>query len=125
LLGKLYTVADNGGSARVDTLNETVAFQLSVWEIINETSSTLRVSGSNKGAFFAESGATASQLALANEWLEAVGETRSSAFSVTRLHSDGHQDMLSVTAVPEPSTYAMLLAGLGAMGFISRRRASR
>jgi hypothetical protein len=28
---------------------------------------------------------------------------------------------LSVTAVPEPGTYAMLLAGLGAIGFIARR----
>jgi PEP-CTERM motif len=28
----------------------------------------------------------------------------------------------SVTAVPEPETYAMLLAGLGAVGFLSRRR---
>lgn len=29
---------------------------------------------------------------------------------------------VSVTAVPEPETYAMLLAGLGVMGFIARRR---
>lgn len=28
----------------------------------------------------------------------------------------------SVTAVPEPGTYAMLLAGLGALGFVARRR---
>jgi hypothetical protein len=28
----------------------------------------------------------------------------------------------AVAAVPEPSTYAMLLAGLGAVGFIARRR---
>lgn len=29
---------------------------------------------------------------------------------------------ISVAAVPEPETYAMLLAGLGVMGFIARRR---
>jgi choice-of-anchor C domain-containing protein len=31
-------------------------------------------------------------------------------------------DGVSVTAVPEPETYAMMLAGLGLMGFIARRR---
>ena len=29
---------------------------------------------------------------------------------------------ISVAAVPEPETYAMLLAGMGVMGFIARRR---
>lgn len=29
---------------------------------------------------------------------------------------------LSVTPVPEPDTYAMLLSGLGLMGFVARRR---
>ena len=32
---------------------------------------------------------------------------------------------LTVTAVPEPETYAMLLAGLGLMGGIARRRANK
>jgi len=31
-------------------------------------------------------------------------------------------DVLSVSAVPEPETYAMLLAGLGLIGFTARRR---
>lgn len=29
---------------------------------------------------------------------------------------------VTVTAVPEPETYAMLLAGLGLLGFVARRR---
>ena len=34
------------------------------------------------------------------------------------------QDQLYITPVPEPETYAMLLAGLGLMGFVARRRRS-
>ena len=30
--------------------------------------------------------------------------------------------LISVTSVPEPETYAMLLAGLGVMGAVARRR---
>ena len=37
--------------------------------------------------------------------------------------SGNHQDQLYITPVPEPETYAMLLAGLGLMGFVARRRA--
>ena len=41
--------------------------------------------------------------------------------------SNGHQGgiyngAISVTAIPEPETYAMMLAGLGALGFLARRR---
>ncbi|EUJ11312.1 PEP-CTERM putative exosortase interaction domain-containing protein [Methylophilaceae bacterium 11] len=34
----------------------------------------------------------------------------------------GRLDVLAVTAVPEPETYAMFLAGLGLMGAVARRR---
>lgn len=39
-------------------------------------------------------------------------------------HSDGEY-RVQVTAVPEPETFAMLLAGLGIVGWASRRRTSR
>jgi T5SS/PEP-CTERM-associated repeat protein len=40
----------------------------------------------------------------------------------SRLYADGS---ISVTAVPEPETYAMMLAGLGLVGWSARRRANR
>jgi hypothetical protein len=33
-----------------------------------------------------------------------------------------HFDSSSIAAVPEPETYAMMLAGLGMMGFMVRRK---
>lgn len=39
--------------------------------------------------------------------------------------SGNHQDQLYMTPVPEPETYAMMLAGLGLMGFVARRRRGR
>ena len=36
--------------------------------------------------------------------------------------TDGIDRTIQISAVPEPETYAMLLAGLGLMGFIARRR---
>jgi len=34
-------------------------------------------------------------------------------------------DNFSVTAVPEPETYALMLAGLGVVGFVARRRKTK
>ena len=42
--------------------------------------------------------------------------------SVNTINTDGMVDNVSVTAVPEPETGAMLLAGLGLMGWVARRR---
>jgi hypothetical protein len=42
--------------------------------------------------------------------------------SLTTTNVDGVLDNVSVTAVPEPETYALMLAGLCAVGFIVRRR---
>ena len=36
--------------------------------------------------------------------------------------SSGQGEVLLITAVPEPETYALMLLGLGAIGFLRRRR---
>lgn len=41
------------------------------------------------------------------------------------VHADGSVSQDQLTMIPEPETYAMLLAGLGLMGFMARRRKQR
>jgi len=44
---------------------------------------------------------------------------------VVLTHAQGinnHGQVAAISAIPEPETYAMLLAGLGLLGFIARRR---
>lgn len=53
----------------------------------------------------------------------AAGSYYLSVFGVTTgLYGGGYSGGISVTPVPEPETFAMLLAGLGVMGAIARRR---
>lgn len=123
-LGKLYTVA----GSQVDTRDESVAFQLAVWEVLYDSAYEVRnVAG--RGNFYVQSGGSLGQQSLANGWLAQASALGSSQFSVMRLASvdapglnDGHQDFLLVTSVPEPQTYALTLAGLGVMAFVGRRR---
>ncbi len=51
------------------------------------------------------------------------GETRYGTYTLTNEAGFGSKVAItSVTAVPEPETYAMMLAGLGLIGAIARRR---
>lgn len=49
----------------------------------------------------------------------------SKGFRVTSTGTDFYVGAMTVSAVPEPETYAMFLAGLGLMGAVARRRASK
>ena len=58
---------------------------------------------------------------FANGLLSAFGNVQS-LYTVHILKNVNHQDFLLLTPVPEPKGYAMLLAGLGVIGFVWRRR---
>jgi PEP-CTERM motif len=63
------------------------------------------------------------QYTLNNFKLDSDGVTRLSFYALGRADTyGGSLDNVVVTSVPEPETYAMLLAGLGLMGAVARRR---
>lgn len=98
--------------------------QAAVWEILYETSGSY---GFGSGTFTATSADAAVQSNLTSadpwvwDWLPSVAVT----VHASQLYSREHQDFLTLSPVPEPGTYALLLAGLGAIGFVARRRAPR
>jgi hypothetical protein len=100
---------------------QSAAFQLAVWEIVNEDAASAYNVAS--GDFYATGGSTAvSAINLANTWL-----TNSLTWSRTQVLSvwaggNSTQDLGVFAPIPEAETYAMMLAGLGLMAFVARRR---
>jgi hypothetical protein len=97
--------------------------QAIVWEILNETSGTYDL---NSGSFVATSANATTQLAFTNS-AAIFADIASKPITVhaDQLYSRSHQDFVVLTPVPEPSTYALMLAGLAGIGFVARRRRPR
>lgn len=120
-IGRLYTnersLIEGVGSTAIDQS----AFQLAVWEIVNEGASNPY--NLSLGNFSATADSTG--YGTAQSWLTQLNTAPSaSAFDVNIWTNTSNMQDVAVfqPAVPEPQTYAMMLAGLGLLGFVSRRR---
>ncbi len=118
-LSRLFTAAaansfvfDSAGSA---------AFQAGIWEIIYEQDAGYDfLDGTLHGA--AANAANQPAFDTVNSFLMNLGQYAAS-YHIDVLTNDEHQDFL-VATVPEPETWAMLVGGLGVIGWMRRRRRS-
>jgi hypothetical protein len=107
----------------VNTKGASGAFQLAVWEIVNETAGPYSLASGNFTVASASDGA----YALAGEWLTNLNNGTFSADTMTLSvwkDAEGRtQDLAVFTApVPEPEIYAMMGIGLGLLGWVGRRK---
>lgn len=108
------------------------AFQTAIWEITHESAGAGLDVGLGQGHFFVKSlgsaDATESQAfrATVNGFLGiAANYAGPDLYTLTKLSNASYQDLLTVSAVPEPSGVALLALGLGCVGLTARRRTPR
>ena len=123
-MSRLYTEAH---ASIIGNATNSAAFQVALWEIAFETPGNYNLASGN----FHATG-PAAVTSMANTWLLNLGSF-ATGYSVSGFVSTTYQDVIVFNAperdilhnVPEPGTYAMLLAGLGMMAFVARRRRGR
>jgi hypothetical protein len=116
--------------ADLGTPGQKAAFQTAIWEITHETSGTVDADAGSFQFFWLSLDSPAQQdaafLNLTASYLQAAaGYAGPARYALTRLHNDSYQDLVTVSPVPEPESYALLLAGLGVIGFVAGRRRPR
>ncbi len=110
-LGELLTYA----LPLVTNAANSTALQLAIWNTIYDTDLTV------SSGTFTDASTFAGQ---ANTYLlDSSGN--GSTLQVGILTNSNKQDFIVAAPVPEPSTYALMLAGLAGMGFVARRRSRR
>jgi hypothetical protein len=125
-LGRLYTNHHAEIDSRYSSKDNESAFQLAVWEIVNEGASGTNSYDLTDGAFKA----TGTGDGLAQLWLSELGVPSASDYvaniwTVQSMLTKGKgyaQDVVVFAPVPEPQAYAMMLVGLGLLGFSARRK---
>jgi len=95
-------------------------FQLALWEVFNDdlnlNTGVVKKTDSTNVTVLSEAQSLLGNLAN-NSWSGASIDYQFTVYS-----SASYQDFITVTAVPEPESFALILAGLGLVGFSVRRK---
>ena len=124
----LFNATEPAGDS-VDVLDLTLKFYTSAGSFLGAIDGQQSFASSNPGNGVAGFTFAIDQVqqATVNGWLAAGGSGTTLALESTIGNFAGGPESfliynLAVNPIPEPETYALMLAGLGAVGFIARRR---
>ena len=111
--------------SKVNNLDTSAAFQLATWAIMFGTPGQGGGYSLNSATFQTSSGITGE--ATAQDWLANLGSAPTTGnYKITYLYQLGDQhtsqNLITLSPVPEPETYAMLLVGLGLIGLTMLQR---
>lgn len=111
--------------ATIDTIDESAAFQLAIWEILFEEVASNSLNHAGGASFYASQFGPA--LALAENWLKLDGQNTGD-YRITYLYdadrSDrvNSQNLITLTAVPLPAAAGLMLSALVVGGLVLRHR---
>lgn len=125
LIGQSYTV--NGtGSLSGDSLTTTTDGLRNLTGKVNADGTvTLYAATSTEGSLLGDAGADSNRLVAITDNLSFTSASQASNENFAVLQTAGLGQVIrgvAILPVPEPDTYAMLLSGIGLMGFIVRRK---
>lgn len=123
--GETYGLTGVPGTSHAQsTQANSTALQWAIWNVVYDTDNTL----SSGNFWITGNSGNSSILSTANAML-ANSANYGFRYNLDVLRNTSHQDQLITdgvrTPVPEPGTYALMLAGLSAVGFVARRRRAK
>lgn len=114
---KLLTLATNVNPTNA---TQSAALQLAIWEVAFEKNNPFNVTN---GAFSMSGGSSGAARTLANTYLASLPNwAPKKGFKADVLFSATSQSQMFIAAVPEPASWAMMIAGFGLTGAALRRR---